>query len=246
MGSLSVRTQRAAIRRAVCAVVLPLAACSTDDSAGDAADAAPDSAVTAHPEWRPLFDGATTSGWRGYGKPDMPAGWQVVDGALTRVGEGGDIITTEQYANFELELEWMVKAGGNSGIFYRGVENTDAIYYSAPEMQVLDDAVHADGKNELTSAGSNYALHPAPRGVVKPVGEWNAVRIVANGDHIEHWLNGQKIIEYEINSDDWKQRVAASKFKDFPGYGQAKTGYIGLQDHGDWVAFRNIRIKVLP
>ena len=196
--------------------------------------------------WRVLFDGSSTDRWRGYNRADLPAGWEVIDGALTRTGAGGDIITTEQFANFELTLDWMVREAGNSGVFYRAIESEDPIYYSAPEMQVLDDAGHVDGGSRLTAAGANYALHPAPDGVVRPAGEWNSIRLVVNGDHVEHWLNGQKIVEYELGSEDWKQRVANSKFAEWPAYGTADRGHIGLQDHGDWVAFRNIRIKVLP
>jgi hypothetical protein len=216
-------------------------------AAGDAA--APVNALTPEQEeagWRLLFDGRTAGGWRGYGRDDMPEGWQAVDGALTRVAQAGDIITTEQYGNFELALDWMVRPAGNSGIFYRVIESDDPIYYSGPEMQVLDDAQHVDGASRLTAAGANYGLHPAPEGVVKPAGEWNSIRLVVNGDHVEHWLNGQKIVEYELGSDDWKERVANSKFVEWPAYGTAERGHIGLQDHGDWVAYRNIRIKVLP
>ncbi len=195
--------------------------------------------------WRLLFDGAGTSGWRGYMKTEMPAGWQAVDGALTRVAAAGDIVTVDKYQNFELALEWKISPGGNSGIFYRGIEGPEAIYYSAPEMQVLDDERHSDGQSPLTSAGADYGLYPAPRGVVKPVGEWNAVRLVVKGNRVEHWLNGRKIVKYKLGSADWSQRVAASKFKQWPEYGKAAAGYIGLQDHGNWVAFRNIKIRVL-
>lgn len=196
--------------------------------------------------WRLLFDGQTTDGWRGYGRDDMPAGWRVENGLLVRAAGGGDIITTEQFENFELALDWKVGPAGNSGVFYRAVETDDPIYYSAPEMQILDDAGHADGGSPLTSAGSNYALHAAPRGVVKPAGEWNTARVVVNGNHVEHWLNGQKVVEYELHSDDWKRSVAASKFTAWPAYGQSPRGHIGLQDHGDRVEFRNIRVRVLP
>lgn len=195
--------------------------------------------------WKLLFDGQTTAGWRGYLK-NAVTGWQVVDGALTRAAEGGDIITTEQYRNFELALEWKIGPGGNSGVFYRAVEGPSAIYFSAPEMQVLDDALHADGQSPLTSAGSNYGLHPAPRGVVRPVGEWNAVRIVVQGNQVEHWLNGRLIVRYQLHSNEWKTLVAGSKFAQWKEYGQAREGHIGLQDHGDWVAYRSIRIRVLP
>lgn len=193
-----------------------------------------------------LFDGRTTSGWRGFRKDSVPSGWQVVDGALTRVAEGGDLITRDQYANFELRLEWNISEGGNSGIIYRVTEAAEQTYETGPEMQVLDDARHADGKNRLTSAGACYGLFPSPAGIVKPPGEWNQVRLVVNGNHVEHWLNGTKVVEYELNSADWESRMNASKFKQWPGYGRASKGYIALQDHGDRVAYRNIRIKVLP
>jgi hypothetical protein len=196
--------------------------------------------------WRSLFDGQTTAGWRGYRRADMPSGWQVVDGALTRVGSGGDIVTTDQFENFELTLEWKVAPGGNSGIFYRVTETGEQTYHSGPEMQVLDDARHKDGGSRLTSAGALYGIYPAPAGVVKPAGEWNAVRILVNGSHVEHWLNGVKVVEYELGSPDWEKRVGEAKFKEWPAYGRAKRGHIALQDHGDWVAYRNIKIKVLP
>ncbi|MFN2564235.1 MAG: DUF1080 domain-containing protein [Gemmatimonadaceae bacterium] len=196
--------------------------------------------------WRSLFDGRTTAGWRGYRKREMPAGWRVVDGALTRVAEGGDIVTNDQFANFELALEWKVAPGGNSGIFYRVTEDAEHTYESGPEMQVLDDARHQDGKSRLTSAGALYSLYAAPAGVSKPAGEWNAVRIVVNGAHVEHWLNGVKVVDTEMWSPDWEKRVRESKFNEWSGFGRAKRGHIALQDHGDWVAYRNIRIRVLP
>lgn len=191
-----------------------------------------------------LTDDAATH-WRGYRQSELPAGWQVVDGALTRVGAGGDIITREQYDNFELTLEWKISPGGNSGIFFHVVEDSTlgAVYLTGPEMQVLDNAGHADGKNPLTSAGSNFALHAPSRDVTRPVGEWNEVRLLVNGAHVEHWLNGVQVLSYELWSDEWKQRVQASKFRDMPRYGLARSGHIALQDHGDWVAFRNIRIR---
>jgi hypothetical protein len=213
---------------------------------GDQANAQEGGAVPADTLWRPLFDGETTTGWRGYRKEGTPEGWAVVDGNLTRVGPGGDNITEEQFANFELALEWNVSPGGNSGIFFRATEEADRIFETAPEMQVLDDSAHADGGNRLTSAGANYGLYAAPEGVVKSAGEWNVVRIVVEGPHVEHWLNGQKVVEYELWSSDWEAKIADSKFVEWPGYGRAIRGHIGLQDHGDWVAYRNIKIKELP
>jgi hypothetical protein len=195
--------------------------------------------------WTLLFDGQSTQGWRGYMMDGMPDGWEVIDGALVRVGETRDIITTEMYRDFELSLDWKVETAGNSGIFYRAIEGPPEIYFSAPEMQVLDDDGHADGASPLTSAGSNYALHPAPRGVVRPAGEWNTARIVIDNNHVEHWLNGEKLLEYELGSEEWEELVADSKFAEWPEYGQAEEGYIGLQQHGDRVAFRNIKIRVI-
>ncbi|MGQ0701675.1 MAG: 3-keto-disaccharide hydrolase [Gemmatimonadales bacterium] len=195
--------------------------------------------------WRLLFDGRTSTGWRSYSRDSLPAGWQAVDGGLTRVGPGGDIITREPFRDFELSLEWMVKPGGNSGIFYRVALGSEFMYYSGPEMQVLDDAAHRDGVSPLTSAGAVYGLYPAPRGLVRPAGQWNTARIVVRGSQVEHWLNGQHIASYELGSADWTRRVRESKFAQWPEYGKAAEGHIGLQDHGDWVAYRNIKIREL-
>jgi hypothetical protein len=197
--------------------------------------------------WKLLFDGKTTAGWRNYKKETVSPGWTVVDGLLTRNGaNAGDIITADKYRNFDLVLDWRVAEGGNSGLFYRGTEDNDYIWQTAPEMQILDDARHADGKSPLTSAGSVFALYEAPRGAVNPAGQWNTARVLANGNHVEHWLNGTKLLEYERGSDDWNERVAKSKFNAMPSFGRPAEGHIGLQDHGDLVEFRNIRIKVLP
>lgn len=195
--------------------------------------------------WRLLFDGETLEGWRGYRQADVPDGWTVEEGSIVRVGPGGDLITEETFRDFELSLEWKVEPGGNSGVFYRAPLGLEEIYRGAPEMQVLDDAGHVDGGDPLTSAGSNFGLHPAPRGVVRPAGEWNAARILVRGDHVEHWLNGEKVVEYELHSDDWRARVAASKFSEWSEYGQAEEGHIGLQDHGDRVWFRSIEVRRL-
>ena len=196
-------------------------------------------------DWRPLFDGKTTGGWRGFRQARIPAGWTVVDGALTRTGEAGDIITVEEFSNFELEFEWKITPGGNSGIHYRVTEEDVEMWMAAPEYQVIDDTGYPGELAPAQKTGANYALHPPARSAARPAGEWNAARILANGSHVEHWLNGVKIVEYELWSDDWNARVLASKFKDHPRYGLARRGRIGLQDHGDRVAFRNIRIKTL-
>jgi hypothetical protein len=195
--------------------------------------------------WKPLFDGKSLKGWRGYKQQAPPPGWKVEDGVLVRSGKGGDLVTDEEFGDFELSLEWKISEGGNSGIFYRALESTELIWHNAPEYQILDNQKHKDGQNPMTSAGACYALYPPSRDVTKPVGEWNETRIVAKGKHVEHWLNGTKLLEYEAGSDDWKKRVAASKFKVYPGFGEQPKGRIGLQDHESLVWYRNIRIREL-
>jgi len=196
--------------------------------------------------WRSLFDGTSTSAWRGYKSPTFPAGWSIVDGVLTKSGSVGDLLSKEQFGNFELALDWNLSTGGNAGIFYRGTEEYDHIYWSAPEYQLLDDANHPDGKSRLTSAGAAYALYPPPAGVVKPAGQWNSTLIVVNGNRVQHWLNGQKLLEYELGSPDWEAKVKASKFVEYPNYGRAARGYIGIQgDHDGMLSIRNIRIREL-
>jgi len=196
--------------------------------------------------WKLLFDGRTTAGWRGYKKDTFPEGWQIINGCLVRVGPGGDLITQEQFDNFELSLEWRISSGGNSGIFFRVDESLGWPWESGPEMQVLDNAEHPDGQSARTSAGSNYALHAPIRDVTQPVGLFNQARIVARGNHVEHWLNGVKIVEYEIGTPGWEELVAASKFKNLSRYGRVAKGHIVLQDHGDKVWYRNIKIRPLP
>lgn len=184
--------------------------------------------------------------WKGWRSDAVPAGWQDVGGVITRVAEAGDIVTRDTFADFELRLEWNISPGGNSGIMYRVQDSLAATYMSGPEMQVLDDAVHPDGRSRLTSAGSLYGLVAAPAGVVRPAGQWNEVRIVVNGAHLEHWLNGTKVVEIELWSPEWNRLVAASKFAEWPAFGMARAGRIALQDHGDRVQYRHVRIKVLP
>jgi hypothetical protein len=194
--------------------------------------------------WRSLFDGTSTSAWRGYRSQTLPTGWSIVDGVLTKSGEVGDILTRDQFGNFEFALDWNLSAGGNAGVFYRGTEEYDHIYWSAPEYQLLDDAGHPDGKSRLTSAGAAYALYPSPAGVVKPAGQWNATLIVVNGNRVQHWMNGQKLLEYELGSPEWEAKVKASKFIEYPKYGRATRGYIGIQgDHAGVLSIRNVRIR---
>jgi hypothetical protein len=198
--------------------------------------------------WELLFDGQTFNGWRGYKMQQAPAAWKITKkGELyfSKKGQGGDIMTAGQYGDFELQLEWKISKGGNSGIFFWVSEDRNYSWETGPEMQVLDNAKHKDGLDPTTSAGANYALHAPTQDVTRPAGEYNAVRLVVKGTHIEHWLNGVKIVEYEIGSADWEARVAKSKFGTMPGYGRNRKGHIVLQDHGDKVWYRNIRIRPL-
>jgi len=213
----------------------------------------PRSAMTPSP-WRALFDGKSLSAFRGYKMDGVPDGWKIEKGTLAKDGRVGDLITRDEFGDFELELEWRIGKAGNSGIFYRGIEdpdftgrpNDDRIYTTGPEYQLLDDIDAEDNKTRLTCAGANYGLYPSPEGHLKPVGEWNKTRIVARGAHVEHWLNDFKVVEYELWSADWEAKVASTKFKGWPKFGRAKRGHIGLQgDHPGTLAFRNIRIREL-
>jgi hypothetical protein len=199
--------------------------------------------------WKLLFDGKTLNGWQEYGGKPISEGWTVEDGTLVLRGRSArDIVTARPYGRYELALEWRLEPtgpAGNSGIFYDVIDTASAIYWGAPEMAVLDNARHPDGKAELTSSGAVHSMYAVPHSATRPTGEWNSVRLVVNGDHIEHWLNGVKVVEYELGSADWKARLAKSKFADKPLYGTARSGRIGLQQHGSYVAYRNIKIREL-
>ncbi len=197
--------------------------------------------------WELLFDGESLDQWRGYKMDDVPEGWVVQDQTITRLGQDGwiDLITREQFDDFELSLEWKISEGGNSGIFFNVTEDHDHPWDSGPEMQILDNPHHGDGHDPRTSAGANYALHAPASDATKPVGEFNLVRIIVKGNHVEHYLNGVKLLEYELGSDEWKALVADSKFNEMPAYGRSPTGHIALQDHGDLVTYRNIKIRRL-
>jgi hypothetical protein len=207
---------------------------------------AADAVGTPSRPWHALLQSNSAPDWRGWEKPGLPAGWRVADGVLSKDGEVEDLVTTQSFGNFELELEWKIGKNGNSGIFYRGTREYESIYWSAPEYQLVDDANEEDGKDPLTATGSDYALYGVPEGVVRPYDHWNTTRIIVNGTHVEHWLNGKKVVEYQLGSDDWKQRVAASKFAEYPHYGLATSGLVGIQgDHSGALAIRNMRIREL-
>ncbi|MEP7346763.1 MAG: DUF1080 domain-containing protein [Gemmatimonadaceae bacterium] len=205
-----------------------------------------DESSNAQSEWRSLFDGKSLNGWRGYQMFRAPAGWSASDGVLSKRYPTEDLISADVFGDFELELEWKIGPGGNGGIFYRGTEEYDHVYWSAPEFQLLDDASAPDAKSRLTSAGAAYALYPSTPGKVRAAGQWNATRIICRGPHVEHWLNGTKIVEYELWSADWEAKVKASKFVEWKHFGRAKTGHIAIQgDHDGDLALRNIRIREL-
>ena len=197
-----------------------------------------------HP-WHPLLDDKG-SAWRGWKSGGLPDGWKISDGVLSKDGEVEDLVSRRTYGDFELEFEWKIGEGGNSGVFYRGTREYEYVFWSAPEYQLLDDANAPDGRSRLTSAASNYGLYAAPAGVVRPHGEWNEARIVVDGAHVEHWLNGRKVVEYELGSPDWKAKVAASKFGKFPHFGLAPRGHLAIQgDHPGSLALRNVRVREL-
>jgi len=197
--------------------------------------------------WRLLFDGKATEGWIGFRKDHVPDGWQAQDGCLVRVEKAGDIVTEAMFDNFELALEWKISEAGNSGIFFRVTDKHDTVWQTGHEMQIIDNDRHPDGRNPMTMVNSCYALYPPKddKDYCVPVGEWNQVRILADGGHVEYWCNGEKVVEYDIGSEDWTRRVGDSKFAEFEGFGVKPRGRIALQDHGDRVAFRNIKIRPL-
>ena len=194
--------------------------------------------------WELLFDGQTTKGWRGLGGAPVPPSWSVRDGCLVlqRGGGGAELVTDRAYGDFELELEWKVTRGANSGIKYRVPEASTSLL--GPEYQILDVA-HAESAGPLTSSAALYALRGAENAVLRPTGAFNHTRIVARKNSLEHWLNGKRVLTMEIGSDEWQRAVAASKFAETPGFGTTPRGLIGLQDHGDEVWFRSIRVRDL-
>jgi hypothetical protein len=184
------------------------------------------------PKWHVLFDGKSTAEWRGFRRDSFPTKcWQLEEGSI------------QKYRNFELELEWRVTPGANSGIVYLISEDQDQTWKTGPEMQVLDDDKHPDGKKPSTSAGSLFDLIAPGRKTLRPVGAYNKARIVINNGHVEHWLNGEKILEYDLGSASFKELITKSKFKGFPRFALNSEGLIALQYHGDEVSFRKIRIR---
>ena len=196
-------------------------------------------------EWRPLFDGKTLTGWRSLKSATPGEGWKVVNGVLTTSGKAGDLVTKEQFGDFEFSVEWKIAEAGNSGIIYRVGLDEAATYQTGPEYQLLDNAKAADNKLPNHLAGSLYDLVAPAKDVTKPVGDWNVTRIVVRGWQVEHWLNGVKLLETDLGKPEGKTLVAKSKFNTMPKFATLSRGHIALQDHGDVVSFRNILIREL-
>jgi len=224
-----IRTFLRTVLLACCAVPLALA----DPSAAGA--------------WHSLLEDHAAPELRGWNAAGFPTGWTIKNGVLSKDVPVDDLVTIEPHGNFELELEWKIGKAGNSGVFYRGTREYNHIYWSAPEYQLLDNVNAEDNKSPLTLAGADYALYGADAAAAHPYGQWNRTRIVVKGEHIEHWLNGRKVVEYDLGGADWKAKVAASKFAQYPHYGLATTGLIGIQgDHPGTLAVRRFRIRDLP
>ena len=208
--------------------------------------------------WQLLFDGQTLDGWKRYGRDTIGPLWSVKEGAIVcdgkgltegTAGIGGSLMTTRQFGNFELALEWKISPGGNSGILYHVVEKPEYKhdYETGPEYQVMDDAGWTgEALKPAQLAGSNYDMFEAPSTKkLMPVGEWNQARLIYNNGHVEHWLNGEKVVEFDESSDEFQKRYKNSKWVEYPGWNKSKVGSISLQDHGAAVYYRNIKIKEL-
>ncbi len=204
--------------------------------------------------WKMLFDGKTTNGWHSFNKKTVSKKWTVQDGMLHldpkapgAGDENGDIVTDAEYANYELCLEWKIAPCGNSGVVYNVVEDPKYKWgwETGPEMQVLDNACHPDAKIEKHKAGDLYYLVASSQITVKPAGEWNEARLANRKGKVENWLNGKKVVEMDMTGDAWRRLIAGSKFKDMPDFGKKTSGRILLQDHGDLVWYRSIKIREL-
>ncbi len=198
-----------------------------------------------------LFDGKSMNGWRGY--QNKPAGsWSVDNGALHCLGKAAnhsgksiDLMTERQFDNFDLSIDYKISPKGNSGILYMVTENRPNSFQSGPEYQIIDDINYPEKLEDWQHTGANYDMNSAPEANPNPAGQWNHARIIVNGNHVEHWLNGKKVVSYELYSDDWLKRKMVSKWKDEPDYAKSKTGHIALQFHGDEIWFRSIKIREL-
>jgi hypothetical protein len=202
--------------------------------------------------WELLFDGKTTKGWRNYNSKEISAAWKINDESLyldrsNKEVKGGDIITEGEYENYEFSYDWKISKCGNSGLIFDVVEGEKykAVWHTGPEMQVLDNSCHPDAKIIKHRAGDLYDLISCSTETVKPAEEWNTAKIISKDSHYEFYLNGTKVVEFTMHTPEWDAMIAGSKFKCMPDFGKAKKGHFALQDHGDPVWFRNIKIKKL-
>jgi hypothetical protein len=243
--------------------VLVLASCQkpqTKDESGSTASATPNTLTEEEKAqgWQLLFDGSTLDGWKRYGADTIGPLWSVKDGAIVCDGQGlgegsgahgGSLMTTKQFGNFELLVDWKISPGGNSGILYHVVESPEYKndYETGPEYQVLDDSGwKGDSLSDAQKAGSNYDMFAAGSNKkLNPVGEWNTAKIVYNNGKVEHWLNGEKVVDFDENSPEFNELYKKSKWVEYPGWNKSKTGAISLQDHGAPVYYRNIKIREL-
>jgi len=243
----------------VAASMLSIASCGDNSpqntSENDTtATAGTNDTASARSEWTTLFDGKSFAGWHGFNKgTDSIKNWAIEDSSLVCLGaakdaHGGDIVTDRQFSNFELVWDWKVTKGANSGVMYHVIEDKkyQAPYETGPEYQVIDDIDFPEKLEDWQQAGADYAIMAAnDKKKVNKVGEWNTSKIIYNNGHVEHWLNGEKVVEFDRNSDTWKNMRATGKWKDYPDYAKATSGAIALQDHGNKVYFKNIKIRDL-
>jgi len=198
-------------------------------------------------KWVKIFDGKTTKGWHNWHSTEVK-GWHVMDGVLMTHGGSGDLVSDKEYENFELEFDFKAAPKGNSGVIYKVIETPEqkASYMSGPEYQIIDDQNYPAKLKDTQKTAANYDLQP-PKDftIVKPAGQWNKGKIIVKDGHVEHWLNGEKVVEYEYGSTDWIAMVAKSKFPEWEYAKPHTKGKIALQDHGDSVSFRNMRIREL-
>ena len=243
---------------AIAATMISFASCGDtspqNSTSGDTTTTASADNTATSGEWVSLFDGKSFAGWHGFNKgTDSIKNWAIEDSSLVCLGaakdaHGGDIITDKNYGNFELAWDWKVTKGANSGVMYHVIEDKkyQAPYETGPEYQVIDDKDFPEKLEDWQQAGADYAIMAAnDKKKLNPVGEWNSSRLVYNKGHVEHWLNGEKVLEFDRTSDTWKNMRATGKWKDYPDYAKTESGGIALQDHGNKVYFKNIRIKEL-
>lgn len=238
----------------ILSLALMAVACKSGSTSGTSASADTTANVLSENEktegWQLLFDGKSMDQWKGYHSDTITPNWIVSDNCLQALGKGDDrtgyIVTKDTFSNFDLKIDFKLTKGSNSGIFYGVTDgNYPTPYATGPEYQLIDGANWPDKLENWQLIGADYAMHPAPDAKPNPIGEWNTSEIIVKGTHVEHWLNGSKIVDFERWTPEWSKLKAESKWKDYPDYGMARSGRLGLQDHGSVVYFRNMKIKRL-